>query len=160
VRQGRGPGAPTPRRWPRPGLHRHSSTILLPLSDPYTSPKRQHSSLLSELHNCPAMGPSVDPLLDRLLPPTLVELSPARRKLLLISLLLLRTTPVVELLSTIQIPGRESAERRRERKRIEALTPLTTPVLEKESADLVRRPLSLSCPSRARQATPAVSLLT
>lgn len=88
----------------------------------------------------PTMGPSVDPLLDRLIPPSLVELSLARRKLLgplLLALLLLRTTPVVDLLSNIQIPGRESAERRRERKRIEALTPLTTPVLEKESADLV-----------------------
>ena len=97
----------------------------------------------------PTMGPSVDPLLDRLIPPSLVELSLARRKLLgplLLALLLLRTTPVVDLLSNIQIPGRESAERRRERKRIEALTPLTTPVLEKESADLVRRlSVSLSC---------------
>lgn len=86
------------------------------------------------------MGPSVDPLLDRLFPASVVELSPARRKLLtpvLISLLLLRTSPLLELLSNVQIPGRESAERRRERKRIEALTPLTTPVLEKESADLV-----------------------
>lgn len=88
------------------------------------------------------MGPPLDPLLAQLLPPSLsARIPPGKRKLLaplVIALLLVRSSPFVDLVANVQIPGRESAERRRERKRIEALTPLTTPALEKESADLVR----------------------
>lgn len=106
------------------------------------SPTCSAATLPATLLYSQTMGPPLDPLLAQLLPPSLsARIPPGKRKLLaplLIALLLVRSSPFVDLVANVQIPGRESAERRRERKRIEALTPLTTPALEKESADLVR----------------------
>lgn len=109
------------------------------------SPTCSAATALATLLYSQTMGPPLDPLLSQLLPPSLsARIPPGKRKLLaplLIALLLVRSSPFVDLVANVQIPGRESAERRRERKRIEALTPLTTPALEKESADLVRSPI-------------------
>ncbi|CED83847.1 probable peroxisomal half abc transporter [Phaffia rhodozyma] len=64
-----------------------------------------------------------------------LQSSPVRRRVylsLLISLILARS-------AAFKSPWTESDEKRKERKRLEALTPLTTPQFEKESADLFIR---------------------
>lgn len=64
---------------------------------------------------------------------------------------------------SFQLPWQESTERRRERKRLYHLTPLSTPMLEKETSDLVRRvPAPRGCssaePRRAMMATELTSI--
>jgi hypothetical protein len=69
-----------------------------------------------------------------ILPGQLQSLSSQPFYLLLATLLLIRGAP--SSLST-RLPWAETADKRKERKRLEALTPLTTPALEKEGSDLV-----------------------